>query len=362
MTARETSLDLNRRAVAHDTASPWAAWWPSTTNRRVASTRLRCFALVEGLNELGCSAAIYGPGRAVPRVLVLSKRYDPETLAHAQHLRKQHGTRLVFDLCDNHLYNPYGLPEWTKRAEQLRATLASSDLVVASTEPLADVLAGECRPGTPIRIIGDAVEPERSPAFRPSPRRLLAEYRLLQFRQALPKTGTRLVWFGNHGSGYAPGGMTDLSLVKHEIEDLARSQPISLTVISNNKEKFDTILRSWKVRKLYLKWNEATFSRALRLHHIAIIPIGPNPFTLCKTNNRLATALLHGLAVVADSIPSYEPFSSVAVLSDWRSGLDLYAKDSSARQAAVQAGQALVRDRWSSRSICRQWIEVIQSV
>ena len=34
--------------------------------------------------------------------------------------------------------------------------------------------------------------------------------------------------------------------------------------------------------------------------------MGPNPFTLCKTVNRLATALLLGLPVVADMIPSYE--------------------------------------------------------
>jgi len=57
-------------------------------------------------------------------------------------------------------------------------------------------------------------------------------------------------------------------------------------------------------------------------HSICVIPINPNPFTLATTDNRIVTALVHGLQVVADSIPSYRRHARHACLDDWEDGLE----------------------------------------
>jgi hypothetical protein len=167
--------------------------------------------------------------------------------------------------------------------------------------------------------------------------------------------GRRLVWFGNHGSGYAEGGMADLSKLHSLLEQAQQDAPLSLTVISNHRGKFEQLVQAWRLPTHYLAWHPATISRALQLHDVAVIPIGLNPFTLCKTNNRVATAFLHGLAVVADTIPSYTEFADSAVLDDWGPGLHRLLHDSAWRQQRLALGQQRVRDHWNLPHIVDQW-------
>src|SRR3546814_1225627 len=70
----------------------------------------------------------------------------------------------------------------------------------------------------------------------------------------------------------------------------------------------------WSVPTQYVEWDLKSSARIIAEHDVAVIPVVSNPYTVCKTNNRLVFALHLGLPVVADPIPSYQAFSEACVL------------------------------------------------
>ena len=54
---------------------------------------------------------------------------------------------------------------------------------------------------------------------------------------------------------------------------------------------------------------------ALARHRVAVIPVECNAYTVGKTMNRPATAIMAGLGVVGDAIPSYEELRPLKVLA-----------------------------------------------
>ncbi len=299
-------------------------FWPHSRRMHVASYRLRCHLVMEGLRGQGVETALYEAGDR-PDILVLSKLYDPASLAQALELKRQFGTRLYLDLCDNHFYFKEDSPEASRRAAELDAAVRAVDHVIASTAYLADVIRTRPQMNTPVSVIEDLVEFPRTgnvlDALR-HPRRFL-EFRRLEswLEKTTPDVRHRMVWFGNHGGGFADGGMNDLGKIQGVLEALHRRHGISLTVISNSREKFEALVRGWAVPTQYMDWNETFISPALRLHGISVIPISRNPFTLAKSPNRVATSLVHGLGAVADNIPSYERYANAIYLDDWEGGL-----------------------------------------
>jgi hypothetical protein len=344
-------------------AQPLAAFWPHTDDERVASVRLRCGLIVQQLQRRGVDARIHRPGDTPPRTLVLSKRYDAASLAHAQDLRARTGTRLVLDLCDNHFHYEHAVEPFVQRAADLRAAVRGVDAVVAASSALADEVRQQVGDAPPIDVIGDLVEPRLPPPRRRS-ERLRQWLRLVRLRLALRRAaalpGRRLVWFGNHGSPNVEGGMSDLISVQQALHDHHRAAALSLTVISNSRERFDALTRGWPFPCLYLPWSSATFDDALALHDIALIPVRANPFTRCKTANRVATASVHGLAVAADTIPAYEEFRDCIMLDDWGAGLAHLMARADERSAAVARARALLEARYAPAAIAARWLAVLQ--
>lgn len=344
-------------------SAPPAAFWPHTEDDRVASARLRCRLVVQQLQRSGVAARVYRPGDAAPRTLVLSKRYDPASLAHALALRQAHGTRLVLDLCDNHFHYERAVEPYVQRALDLAAAVRQVDRVVAASQALAEVVAQQVRDAPPIEMIGDLVEPRLQPPRRWR-ERVKGRWQWLRLRRALGRAaaapGRRLVWFGNHGSPNVEGGMSDLESLQQALHSHHRERPLSLSVISNSRERFDALIRGWGYPCLYLPWSAASFDDALALHDIALIPVRANPFTLCKTANRVATASAHGLAVAADAIPAYEEFRDCIVLNDWTAGLARLMDRSDERAAAVARARALLDARYAPAVIGARWQAVLQ--
>lgn len=341
-------------------------WWPHTRNPDVASFRLRCLQVVEALRASGVDAGLFDEdGSEAPDVLVLSKRYDARTVARATGLRARQGTRLVLDLCDNHFHAKVATAEAVKRADALRAAVLAVDAVVCASDALAAVVREECPAVRQVFVVGDAIEWPWSPSFvsrlaNPSPEWHLARLARRLRGLRLP-AGGRLVWFGNHGSPNADGGMDDLGRIRDVLHEVHAARGVSLTVISNSEPRFHEVTAGWQMPVFYLAWHQQTFSRALQLHDVALIPVGRNPFTLCKTNNRLATSLAHGLLCVADAIPAYEPFADVAVIDDW-SRLRQACDDPGLRAARVAAGQELLRRDWSLERIAGLWATTLGSI
>jgi len=295
-------------------------FWPHTQNPNTASYRLRCLRVMQGLQHCGVTSRLYSDGD-VPENLVLSKRYDPVSIQLALELKTNFGTKLYLDICDNHFYYKTPEPAAIKRADQLRSAVKSVDVVIASSEYLAEVVRNESDNCKPVVVIGDLVEFPHEPGLLDKIRHSISFFRLKILELAINKLGPvknrRLVWFGNHGGCYADGGMNDLQTIRTYLEDAHKEAPVSLTIISNSRGKYKKLTEGWKAPVFYLPWNKTFFSLALRLHGISVIPIQKNPFTMAKTNNRVTTSLIHGLRVIADEIPSYAHYKKSIIMNEW---------------------------------------------
>jgi hypothetical protein len=332
-------------------------WWPHTADPDTASTRLRCLRIIEALRAQSHDVALYSTREAPPDVLVLAKRYDAASIEHATRLRTAAGTRIALDLCDNHFYSERPSLAWTKRANALRDAVGRVDLVVVSTSALEEVVVTQCPARPPLTVIGDAAEP---PSGRgASLAHPWAELQLASLKRRMRRdgiaAGRRLVWFGNHGSPNADSGMGGILAIRDDLDREAQRAPLSLTIISNSRSKFRQLMDQWRLPLYYLPWHAATFSRALRLHDVAVLPIRVNPFSRCKSNNRVVTALLHDLSVITDPIPSYLELQPFVYLDDWRESLgralqcgpeNEQRRSAGARYIATNLGITAIAERW----------------
>jgi hypothetical protein len=339
------------------------SWWPHTESKKIASFRLRCLQIVEKLQKEGIDAGLYRVG-GKPDVLILSKRYDRASVAFALGLKAQYGTKLVLDICDNHFYSEFSTPKWMARAQMLRDAITAVDHVVCSTRALANLVQAEVENKASISIIGDAAEEPFIPNAFEKFVHLPAELALWNLRRKIRlsgvATGRRLVWFGNHGSANASGGMDDLLLIKDALTSHHANGNIFLTVISNSKTKYEAIFSDYGVTSAYLNWNCGTFSRALQLHDIVLIPVNKNSFSICKTNNRVATAFKHGLSVAATAIPAYTTFADSACLDDWFNGLGGLMSNKEQRSIKIAKGCVLLDKEYSLAVITGQWRKALE--
>jgi hypothetical protein len=341
-------------------------WKPKFYDPTVASVRIRCLNPISELRARGLSIELFDRRRvSTYRVVVFSKLYDDATFRQATEL-KASGTIIIFDLCDNHFYNPHSWRPLTKAREQLLRMMTLADYVVTSTETLAEVVRSVKPDLQSINVIGDAVETDMTRDCTPwwlrwwHARHLARLHAITDVERSEGRTS--LVWFGLHGGPNAAYGMMDLLSIRSCLEHLNREFPLSLTVISNSWKKYLHVMRGWDIPTRYLPWSANTFVSALQAHTIAVIPISSNPFTRCKTNNRVVTALQAGLATVADSIPSYEEFRRVTRLDCWESGLREYISKPELRAHDVRLAQSMINERWTIPKIADQWQLLFQKV
>ena len=74
----------------------------------------------------------------------------------------------------------------------------------------------------------------------------------------------------------------------------------------------------------------------------------------------MATALLHGLAVAADPVPSYVDFADSAIIGDWDNGLGRLCLDAELRQQLVATGRKRLDESWTLPVISGQWLAFFQ--
>lgn len=312
------------------------AWRPAAPTPELASARLRCFRPMQYLNEAGIGCELFDANRMDRyRLVVFQKAYSDHDLDIAAHLRSL-GVRTVFDLCDNHFIGP---PE---RSERLRRMIDRVDAVTVATPELAKWI------DRPSDVIDDALD-EVSTSWWASIQKVLPARR----------RSLRLVWFGNAGQDDPAFGLIDLARIRPQLEQLHRRRPIRLTVISNSRESFDRHLRSVGFPTAYVEWDNRRYQSILRRQDLCLIPVTPNPFTRCKTSNRLALALLLGLPSAIDLIPSYEELSTFALCGDWAEGLVRYCDDDQLRKRHVRAGQHFLSAKYTARRVIDQWQQVI---
>ena len=338
-------------------------WWTTRISPKHAGIRIRAHLVIRELRRQGCDVGWFDPhakDAGDPRTLVVHMRYDAGTQRQVEALRAR-GVRIVFDMCDNHFYAQPGQEKKAARAAPLRRMLALADEVIVSTPELGAAVQASAGLATPPRVIPDACDDRSGVPVSPTHRlrSLLPELQLRRrVRASVAEGRVPLLWFGHHGT-YDDVGMLDLLRIRDELERLDRRLPLHLSVVSNNRDKFQAHFRDWRFPVAYGEWYAHQFDRIARLHRIALIPVVENDFTRGKTANRVVTAFVHGLAVVADPLPSYRPFADCAAFSDWSGAIARYAGDEALRRRDVEAGRRKAQERFGIEVVTRQWRELL---
>lgn len=323
--------------------------WKTQGSRAIASARYRALLPARHLCEAGWPCEVFAPERAdTYRLVVFQKVYDDATVREVERL-KARGAKTVFDLCDNLFY--YDLDDAAaaaRRAEQLRRMIGAADAVTVSTPALAAVVRETAGRDDTV-VIDDAVEvPRLNPLAR-------SYYRLRGGLGAKRAEEFRVVWYGIAGRTRPRFGMVDLEKVLPALSALNRETPVSLSVISNSEEMFREYTRGADFPVRYQEWGRRSFPYLFEPHDVCVLPVSPNPLTLCKTSNRLLLSLMLGVAVVADRIPSYEEFAPFVRFEDWERNLREYAADADLRRRNVRDARDYIRANYNKERTVRQW-------
>jgi hypothetical protein len=331
-------------------------WKPKFKDPNVASVRYRCLNPLAELRQRGLPIELFHESKLHEYSgVIFSKLYDDNNYEIARGLKRM-GKAVVFDICDNHFYNPYGLKEFKLVREQLLRMLSVADLIVTSTELLADVVKEEGRLSQRPTVIGDAIEDNLVHATSKSS--WLETFRSrCRFRPLDDNHKANVLWFGIQGGENSAYGMLDILNCSNLLIHYSKIYPLRLIVVSNSREKFIRHIKQLPLETIYYDWSVANFREVVRRTDIAIIPITRNPFTLCKSNNRLATTLYAGIPTVADEIPSYRDLGRFCVLNDWEEGLQMYLNNKTISPEDLKLAKTYVADHYTIRHIGDRWAE-----
>ena len=249
-------------------------------------------------------------------VVVFGKLFDPAlaelTLEIIAALRGR-GVKVIVDYSDDNFAHPAVGPAY-------RALANAADLLVASTNGLAEVLRAEA--AVPVQVVTDPVEGKRGE----------------------PRSATRrpvqLLWFGH------PLNLDTLELGLPQI-----TLPFELTLISapgSGAEAMGHRFRAWSAQAVF---------EELRECDAVIIPSDAhNPRKIVKSPNRFTESLWAGRFVIAHPLPSYEQLAAYGwVGEDLGDGLAWLVENPEAATARVQAGQRVVEEHFSPQAIGRAW-------
>jgi hypothetical protein len=325
--------------------------WKTSGDRSIASARLRAFLPYEALHKEGLAVGIYdSKSLVVPSAIIFQKAYTREDIALAKRL-KDLGCKVLLDQCDNHFYNPLGDALLADRAARLADMNAICDAVICSTPQIASLF-----PNKETLVIEDYVE---APKFSSIKHAWLKWYYRNLFSN---KEAIHLVWFGNAGGEYPRFGLPDIAALLPELERLSKQTPISLTIISNSKKLFDDYFRKTTIPVFYVEWERKSYEYLLSFHDLCLIPIDHNPFTNCKSNNRLVLALLLGVPVIADTIPSYEELRPYYTEGDWTNSIASFKSLKESHLEKVKDGKAYIQDHYTSKSITQKWVKLYNDI
>ena len=336
------------------------AWFAKRYDPVMASIRLRLLGPMAYLRQSGLDVVTFSSGDCCRHLdaIILSKHFSEEAIAVAREMRIR-GQPVIFDICDN-IFEGKKRIDKQARLARLREVLSLSTHIVYSTPVLAAQL--ECHTsGLPISkwVIPDQIDmPQTGTAacLNPGERHELS--RLRAFVAAHPEA-LHCVWFGKSQGNMA--GFSHLDAAVVHLRHFARHRPVTLTVISNSRLKYLKARLGWRgVPTHYMSWAMNSFYEALSAHDAAVIPVERNSYTIGKTINRPATAILAGLGVIADSIDAYEELRPFIALDDWQGGLRRYSACPPAGDLLLDAARSHLNLRYSADAVGRQWHELLQ--
>ena len=315
------------------------AFKPRAKDPTIASYRYRVLEPIAFLNARGHRAEEFEEARLDRYdAVVFSKAYGPQDRKLARRI-KAAGKRVILDLCDDHFYNPMGLPKYREASANLREMIALCDRVVCSTPVLARAVQTEARMTVLPAVAPDAYEAACVAAGAPTPADQPAQ----------------LLWFGRHGSPNAPAGMADLLLVKDVLAEAQALRPFQLVICSDSQARFDEVAAELGLPARFVAWTPDSFAEELGRADAVLIPLSDNPFVAAKTHNRLSLALSGGVPVIADHLESYDEFAPFCWIGDWRAGLEAVLLQPEAARARAAEARPYLEAHWSAEAVAPLW-------
>ena len=294
-------------------SEPNARWVVPVVNPRRASLRYRCLYPMQELLRRGRDVGIWQTGEAIDASLTLvfdgwtlfptiNSLAAATALANLATTARLKGARIILDNCDNQFAAVTQSAEWGHGLDLLQRVGQVADVIVTCSQALSDAMQSHIDSSAQYVVIDDPIEEQiRYPddTFLKSllsVRQKLAWLRVLKHRANLARDQlagrTPLVWFGSHGNQFSPGGMSDILPLRPILERVAELYPISLTIISNQRQKFDVGFREWSIPTHYLEWDRVTFLAALKMHEISIIPSVNTSLAFFKIDSSLTFSLI----------------------------------------------------------------------
>lgn len=319
----------------------------------VASYRLRCQNVQAVLRARGVMTSIVSRTTYGDRdcsVAVFVKAYGEAERAHARRLVSK-GVKVILDLCDNHFVYSHAHPHLLARRDLLLRMIANVDLVTCSTPSLASLV-----PQKPTAVVDDTLEAVDDPWWALGC--LRRKSRGIRFQS--PAQELRLIWFGSAGENFPAYGLCDVNKVGACLARIHAASRLSLTVVSNSFVRFREVVRPQPFPIRYVAWRRWRLPFLLRTHHVCILPVTANDFTICKTANRAATALRCDIPVVAEPIPSYQELGEFLELGEIHAGVRTVADNYQNAVAKAARGHAFVDNRFSASVVGSQWISAFR--
>jgi hypothetical protein len=315
------------------------AFRPRVQDPTVASYRYRVLEPIRFLKARGQAVELYDDAYFDRyQAVVFSKAYGPQDLKLAHRLRAA-GKRVLLDLCDDHFYNPAGLPKYQEARKGLLAMISLCDRVICSTPVLARSVQRHARLSATPAVAPDAYEPAGVETGPPTP-------------QDQP---ARLLWFGRHGSPNAPAGMADLLLIREHLARAHAKRAFELVICSDSPERFAEVAAELPVPARFVAWTPESFRAELARTDAVLLPLSDNPFVAAKTHNRLTLALSAGAPVVADRLASYEEFAPFCHIGDWRTGLEAVLQRPEEAWARAREAGPYLEQNWSAEAVAPLW-------
>lgn len=228
-----------------------------------------------------------------------------DVLVYGKHLLSKkdvsHFGKLVFDISDNHFNHP-------DLGAYYREHTAMADAVTCSSEVMQGIIKEET--GRDAIVIPEPYESEEKEAA----------------------IDDLLLWFG-HGSNF---------------KDIERLKPFlrhDLLILSNYPG--------------YPEWTPEVFDRVISKPCIVVIPTGKS---MAKSENRMVEAIRRGRYVCAEYLPAYEPFGQFFPLGDIPEHIERALANPAESIGRIKDAQDYIRDRYSPRTVAKQWLEVIKHV
>jgi hypothetical protein len=317
---------------------------PAGPTSKMASMRYRAVLPARELRRLGHDVRIVVAGEGAWSdaevealrcdVLVISKSFNAATEELAAKLRER-GARIVVDVCDYH----FGHPE---HGEHFARLIAMADQLVAASEGMAAALRQHA--GRESTVISDPVEGvKRAPAFAPRPPFL------------------RLIWFGNV--------LSAMSLAERvgELHALGAERPTRLVVMTAPAppvlalvDRINREAAQGRVRAVFAEWSEAAIGPALLGNEVVWLTSLGGEREAVKSPNRLLEGLWAGRLVVADPVPSYQPFAGYAQIgTGLAAGVREAMADPAMTLARLIAGQAAVERDHAPAVIGQRWADAL---